>query len=132
MTHIVAFHMVSQVPRPLWRQILRQLDFMWHRNQKNFWSTVSTGLPTKMETPFHLAKLSPTVNLQKNVHPRCNCDAKRTKPDCPFTCMSRIPVLSQKPAVTTLAPPSCSQLCHYCPACKKIWNVPLSSKTLQI
>jgi len=55
------------------------------------------------------------------VHPNCKYDAKCTKPDCPFTHMSRrIPVLPPKPAVATPASPSSSQLCRYFPACKKM------------
>uniref|UniRef100_A0A7N9CR80 Zinc finger CCCH domain-containing protein 14 n=1 Tax=Macaca fascicularis TaxID=9541 RepID=A0A7N9CR80_MACFA len=55
------------------------------------------------------------------VHPNCKYDAKCTKPDCPFTHVSRrIPVLSPKPAVAPPAPPSSSQLCRYFPACKKM------------
>nr|AAS90302.1 putative NY-REN-37 antigen isoform 4 [Homo sapiens] len=53
--------------------------------------------------------------------PNCKYDAKCTKPDCPFTHVSRrIPVLSPKPAVAPPAPPSSSQLCRYFPACKKM------------
>ncbi|KAB0357293.1 hypothetical protein FD754_001449, partial [Muntiacus muntjak] len=54
------------------------------------------------------------------VHPNCKYDAKCTKPDCPFTHMSRrTPGLPPKP-VTAPAPPSSSQLCRYFPACKKM------------
>ncbi|KAM9229035.1 LOW QUALITY PROTEIN: zinc finger CCCH domain-containing protein 14-like [Dugong dugon] len=58
---------------------------------------------------------------EKFVHPNCKYDAKCTKPDFAFTHMSRrIPVLPPKPAVTTPAPPSSTQLCRYFPACKKM------------
>lgn len=54
--------------------MLQWVNGVWHRNRKHFWGPARAGLPVKMGmnmltiTLFHLAKLSPVVNLLTNVH----------------------------------------------------------------
>ena len=97
---------------------------MWHRNQKNFWSTTSTGLGMCVYTiiiKVSLWKAFPNCKFAEKclfVHTNCKYDTKCTKANCPFTHMSRrAPVLTLKPVSSPA--PSTGQLCHYFPACKK-------------
>ncbi|XP_058423494.1 zinc finger CCCH domain-containing protein 14 isoform X3 [Diceros bicornis minor] len=89
-----------------------------------YWPACKNGDECAYHHPVSPCKAFPNCKFAEKclfVHPNCKYDAKCTKPDCPFTHMSRrIPVLPPKPAVTTPAPPSSSQLCRYFPACKKM------------
>uniref|UniRef100_F1SDY8 Zinc finger CCCH domain-containing protein 14 n=2 Tax=Sus scrofa TaxID=9823 RepID=F1SDY8_PIG len=89
-----------------------------------YWPACKNGDECAYHHPISPCKAFPNCKFAEKclfVHPNCKYDAKCTKPDCPFTHMSRrIPVLPPKPAVTTPAPPSSSQLCRYFPACKKM------------
>ncbi|XP_019317524.2 zinc finger CCCH domain-containing protein 14 isoform X3 [Panthera pardus] len=89
-----------------------------------YWPACKNGDECAYHHPVSPCKAFPNCKFAEKclfVHPNCKYDAKCTKPDCPFTHMSRrIPVLPLKPAVTTPAPPSSSQLCRYFPACKKM------------
>ncbi|XP_031310024.2 zinc finger CCCH domain-containing protein 14 isoform X4 [Camelus dromedarius] len=89
-----------------------------------YWPACKNGDECAYHHPISPCKAFPNCKFAEKclfVHPNCKYDAKCTKPDCPFTHMSRrIPVLSPKPAVTPPAPPSSSQLCRYFPACKKM------------
>uniref|UniRef100_A0A8C9K4G2 Zinc finger CCCH domain-containing protein 14 n=1 Tax=Panthera tigris altaica TaxID=74533 RepID=A0A8C9K4G2_PANTA len=89
-----------------------------------YWPACKNGNECAYHHPVSPCKAFPNCKFAEKclfVHPNCKYDAKCTKPDCPFTHMSRrIPVLPLKPAVTTPAPPSSSQLCRYFPACKKM------------
>ncbi|XP_006158070.1 zinc finger CCCH domain-containing protein 14 isoform X9 [Tupaia chinensis] len=89
-----------------------------------YWPACKNGEECAYHHPVSPCKAFPNCKFAEKclfVHPNCKYDAKCTKPDCPFTHMSRrIPVLPPKPAVTTPAPPSSSQLCRYFPACKKM------------
>uniref|UniRef100_A0A4X1SWT4 Zinc finger CCCH domain-containing protein 14 n=1 Tax=Sus scrofa TaxID=9823 RepID=A0A4X1SWT4_PIG len=88
-----------------------------------YWPACKNGDECAYHHPISPCKAFPNCKFAEKclfVHPNCKYDAKCTKPDCPFTHMSRrIPVLPPKP-VTTPAPPSSSQLCRYFPACKKM------------
>ncbi|XP_017535364.1 zinc finger CCCH domain-containing protein 14 isoform X9 [Manis javanica] len=88
-----------------------------------YWPACKNGDECAYHHPVSPCKAFPNCKFAEKclfVHPNCKYDAKCTKPDCPFTHMSRrIPVLSPKPAATP-APPSSSQLCRYFPACKKM------------
>ncbi|XP_046936208.1 zinc finger CCCH domain-containing protein 14 isoform X2 [Lynx rufus] len=88
-----------------------------------YWPACKNGDECAYHHPVSPCKAFPNCKFAEKclfVHPNCKYDAKCTKPDCPFTHMSRrIPVLPLKP-VTTPAPPSSSQLCRYFPACKKM------------
>nr|XP_006208240.1 zinc finger CCCH domain-containing protein 14 isoform X2 [Vicugna pacos] len=88
-----------------------------------YWPACKNGDECAYHHPISPCKAFPNCKFAEKclfVHPNCKYDAKCTKPDCPFTHMSRrIPVLSPKP-VTPPAPPSSSQLCRYFPACKKM------------
>ncbi|XP_014701349.3 zinc finger CCCH domain-containing protein 14 isoform X2 [Equus asinus] len=88
-----------------------------------YWPACKNGDECAYHHPVSPCKAFPNCKFAEKclfVHPNCKYDAKCTKPDCPFTHMSRrIPVLPPKP-VTTPAPPSSSQLCRYFPACKKM------------
>ncbi|XP_006158068.1 zinc finger CCCH domain-containing protein 14 isoform X2 [Tupaia chinensis] len=88
-----------------------------------YWPACKNGEECAYHHPVSPCKAFPNCKFAEKclfVHPNCKYDAKCTKPDCPFTHMSRrIPVLPPKP-VTTPAPPSSSQLCRYFPACKKM------------
>ncbi|XP_057589793.1 zinc finger CCCH domain-containing protein 14 isoform X3 [Hippopotamus amphibius kiboko] len=89
-----------------------------------YWPACKNGDECAYHHPVSPCKAFPNCKFAEKclfVHPNCKYDAKCTKPDCPFTHVSRrIPVLPPKPAVTTPAPPSSSQLCRYFPACKKM------------
>ncbi|XP_057589792.1 zinc finger CCCH domain-containing protein 14 isoform X2 [Hippopotamus amphibius kiboko] len=88
-----------------------------------YWPACKNGDECAYHHPVSPCKAFPNCKFAEKclfVHPNCKYDAKCTKPDCPFTHVSRrIPVLPPKP-VTTPAPPSSSQLCRYFPACKKM------------
>ncbi|XP_073656246.1 zinc finger CCCH domain-containing protein 14 isoform X2 [Tursiops truncatus] len=88
-----------------------------------YWPACKNGDECAYHHPVSPCKAFPNCKFAEKclfVHPNCKYDAKCTKPECPFTHMSRrIPVLPPKP-VTTPAPPSSSQLCRYFPACKKM------------
>uniref|UniRef100_A0A2K5V2F3 Zinc finger CCCH domain-containing protein 14 n=1 Tax=Macaca fascicularis TaxID=9541 RepID=A0A2K5V2F3_MACFA len=88
------------------------------------WPSCQNSDERKYHPPISPCKAFPSCKFAEKclfVHPNCKYDAKCTKPDCPFTHVSRrIPVLSPKPAVAPPAPPSSSQLCRYFPACKKM------------
>ncbi|XP_047653613.1 zinc finger CCCH domain-containing protein 14 isoform X4 [Phacochoerus africanus] len=88
-----------------------------------YWPACKNGDECAYHHPISPCKAFPNCKFAEKclfVHPNCKYDAKCTKPDCPFTHMSRrIPVLPPKP-VTTPAPPSSGQLCRYFPACKKM------------
>ncbi|XP_011355427.1 zinc finger CCCH domain-containing protein 14 isoform X2 [Pteropus medius] len=88
-----------------------------------YWPACKNGDECAYHHPISPCKAFPSCKFAEKclfIHPNCKYDAKCTKPDCPFTHMSRrIPVLPPKP-VTTPTPPSSSQLCRYFPACKKM------------
>ncbi|NP_001125818.1 zinc finger CCCH domain-containing protein 14 [Pongo abelii] len=89
-----------------------------------YWPACKNGDECAYHHPISPCKAFPNCKFAEKclfAHPNCKYDAKCTKPDCPFTHVSRrIPVLSPKPAVAPPAPPSSSQLCRYFPACKKM------------
>uniref|UniRef100_A0A8C6RDS6 Zinc finger CCCH domain-containing protein 14 n=1 Tax=Nannospalax galili TaxID=1026970 RepID=A0A8C6RDS6_NANGA len=88
-----------------------------------YWPACKNGDECVYHHPISPCKAFPNCKFAEKclfVHPNCKYDAKCTKPDCPFTHMSRrIPVLTPKP-VTSPAPSSSGQLCRYFPACKKM------------
>ncbi|CAK6431852.1 unnamed protein product [Pipistrellus nathusii] len=88
-----------------------------------YWPACKNGDECAYHHPISPCKAFPNCKFAEKclfVHPNCKYDAKCTKPDCPFTHMSRrIPVLPPKP-VLTATPTSSSQLCRYFPACKKM------------
>ncbi|XP_043328668.1 zinc finger CCCH domain-containing protein 14 isoform X4 [Cervus canadensis] len=88
-----------------------------------YWPACKNGDACAYHHPVSPCKAFPNCKFAEKclfVHPNCKYDAKCTKPDCPFTHMSRrTPGLPPKP-VTAPAPPSSSQLCRYFPACKKM------------
>ncbi|XP_028011666.2 zinc finger CCCH domain-containing protein 14 isoform X4 [Eptesicus fuscus] len=89
-----------------------------------YWPACKNGDECAYHHPISPCKAFPNCKFAEKclfVHPNCKYDAKCTKPDCPFTHMSRrIPILPPKPAVITATPSSSSQLCRYFPACKKM------------
>nr|KAF6503535.1 zinc finger CCCH-type containing 14 [Molossus molossus] len=89
-----------------------------------YWPACKNGDDCAYHHPVSPCKAFPNCKFAEKclfVHPNCKYDAKCTKPDCPFTHMSRrIPILSPKPAVLTPTASSSSQLCRYFPACKKM------------
>ncbi|CAI9158460.1 unnamed protein product [Rangifer tarandus platyrhynchus] len=88
-----------------------------------YWPACKNGDECAYHHPVSPCKAFPNCKFAEKclfVHPNCKYDAKCTKPDCPFTHMSRrTPGLPPK-RVTAPAPPSSSQLCRYFPACKKM------------
>ncbi|XP_048218849.1 zinc finger CCCH domain-containing protein 14 isoform X3 [Perognathus longimembris pacificus] len=88
-----------------------------------YWPACKNGDECVYHHPVAPCKAFPNCKFAEKclfVHPNCKYDAKCTKPDCPFTHMSRrVPVLPPKP-VTTPSPSSSGQLCRYFPACKKM------------
>ncbi|XP_075388472.1 zinc finger CCCH domain-containing protein 14 isoform X3 [Tenrec ecaudatus] len=89
-----------------------------------YWPACKNGDECAYHHPISPCKAFPNCKFAEKclfVHPNCKYDAKCTKPDCPFTHLSRrLPVLPPKPAITTSTPPSSTQLCRYFPACKKM------------
>ncbi|XP_054423154.1 zinc finger CCCH domain-containing protein 14 isoform X4 [Pteronotus mesoamericanus] len=89
-----------------------------------YWPACKHGDECAYHHPVSPCKAFPNCKFAEKclfVHPNCKYDAKCTKPDCPFTHMSRrIPILPPKPAVLPPPPSSSSQLCRYFPACKKM------------
>ncbi|CAH6848653.1 zinc finger CCCH domain-containing protein 14 isoform X1 [Phodopus roborovskii] len=89
-----------------------------------YWPACKNGDECAYHHPISPCKAFPNCKFAEKclfVHPNCKYDAKCTKPDCPFTHMSRrIPVLAAKPVVSSPAPSSNGQLCRYFPACKKM------------
>ncbi|XP_036061620.1 zinc finger CCCH domain-containing protein 14 isoform X2 [Onychomys torridus] len=88
-----------------------------------YWPACKNGDECVYHHPISPCKAFPNCKFAEKclfVHPNCKYDAKCTKPDCPFTHMTRrIPVLTSKP-VSSPAPSSNGQLCRYFPACKKM------------
>ncbi|KAM4853443.1 zinc finger CCCH domain-containing protein 14 isoform 1-T1 [Thomomys bottae] len=88
-----------------------------------YWPACKNGDECAYHHPVAPCKAFPNCKFAEKclfVHPNCKYDAKCTKPDCPFTHMSRrAPLLPPKP-VTTPSPSSTGQLCRYFPACKKM------------
>ncbi|XP_028011669.1 zinc finger CCCH domain-containing protein 14 isoform X6 [Eptesicus fuscus] len=88
-----------------------------------YWPACKNGDECAYHHPISPCKAFPNCKFAEKclfVHPNCKYDAKCTKPDCPFTHMSRrIPILPPKPVITA-TPSSSSQLCRYFPACKKM------------
>ncbi|XP_016065593.1 PREDICTED: zinc finger CCCH domain-containing protein 14 isoform X4 [Miniopterus natalensis] len=88
-----------------------------------YWPACKNGDECAYHHPVSPCKAFPNCKFAEKclfVHPNCKYDAKCTKPDCPFTHLSRrIPVLPPKPVITA-TPSSSSQLCRYFPACKKM------------
>uniref|UniRef100_A0A8C5K2D4 Zinc finger CCCH domain-containing protein 14 n=1 Tax=Jaculus jaculus TaxID=51337 RepID=A0A8C5K2D4_JACJA len=88
-----------------------------------YWPACKNGDECAYHHPVLPCKAFPNCKFAEKclfVHPNCKYDAKCTKPDCPFTHMSRrMPVLTPK-AVTSPSPSSSGQLCRYFPACKKM------------
>nr|XP_021519647.1 zinc finger CCCH domain-containing protein 14 isoform X4 [Meriones unguiculatus] len=88
-----------------------------------YWPACKNGDECVYHHPISPCKAFPNCKFAEKclfVHPNCKYDAKCTKPDCPFTHMSRrIPVLTPKP-VSSPVPSSSGQLCRYFPACKKM------------
>ncbi|CAO2587093.1 Zinc finger CCCH domain-containing protein 14, partial [Lemmus lemmus] len=90
-----------------------------------YWPACKNGDECVYHHPISPCKAFPNCKFAEKclfVHPNCKYDAKCTKPDCPFTHISRrIPVLTPKPVVVSSpAPSSNGQLCRYFPACKKM------------
>nr|XP_045010493.1 zinc finger CCCH domain-containing protein 14 isoform X4 [Jaculus jaculus] len=89
-----------------------------------YWPACKNGDECAYHHPVLPCKAFPNCKFAEKclfVHPNCKYDAKCTKPDCPFTHMSRrMPVLTPKAAVTSPSPSSSGQLCRYFPACKKM------------
>uniref|UniRef100_A0A8C6DC95 Zinc finger CCCH domain-containing protein 14 n=1 Tax=Moschus moschiferus TaxID=68415 RepID=A0A8C6DC95_MOSMO len=88
-----------------------------------YWPACKNGDECAYHHPVSPCKAFPNCKFAEKclfVHPNCKYDAKCTKPDCPFTHMSRrTPGLPPKP-VAAPAPSSSGQLCRYFPACKKM------------
>ncbi|XP_054423155.1 zinc finger CCCH domain-containing protein 14 isoform X5 [Pteronotus mesoamericanus] len=88
-----------------------------------YWPACKHGDECAYHHPVSPCKAFPNCKFAEKclfVHPNCKYDAKCTKPDCPFTHMSRrIPILPPKPVLPP-PPSSSSQLCRYFPACKKM------------
>ncbi|XP_036986142.1 zinc finger CCCH domain-containing protein 14 isoform X7 [Artibeus jamaicensis] len=88
-----------------------------------YWPACKNGDECAYHHPVSPCKAFPNCKFAEKclfVHPNCKYDAKCTKPDCPFTHVSRrIPILPPKPVLTP-SPSSSSQLCRYFPACKKM------------
>lgn len=92
-----------------------------------YWPACKNGDECAYHHPISPCKAFPNCKFAEKclfVHPNCKYDAKCTKPDCPFTHVSRrIPVLSPKPAVAPPAPPSAVSSAVTSLLVRR-WNVP--------
>uniref|UniRef100_A0A8C5L991 Zinc finger CCCH domain-containing protein 14 n=1 Tax=Jaculus jaculus TaxID=51337 RepID=A0A8C5L991_JACJA len=88
-----------------------------------YWHACKNGDECAYHHPVLPCKAFPNCKFAEKclfMHPNCKYDAKCTKPDCPFTHMSRrMPELTPK-ADTSPSPSSSGQRCRYFPARKKM------------
>ncbi|CAL8316187.1 unnamed protein product [Merluccius merluccius] len=88
-----------------------------------FWPVCKSGDECPYHHPTTQCKTFPNCKFGEKclfVHPNCKYDAKCTKPDCPFTHVSRRAGPPLPPPRTAAAAPQSSSVCRFFPDCKKM------------
>lgn len=90
-----------------------------------FWPVCKSGDECPYHHPTTQCKTFPNCKFGEKclfVHPNCKYDAKCTKPDCPFTHVSRRAAAPPPPprTVAAAAAPQSSSVCRFFPECKKM------------
>lgn len=87
-----------------------------------FWPVCKTGDECLYHHPTTQCKTFPTCKFGDKclfVHPNCKYDARCTKPDCPFTHVSRRSVAAPPPR-PAVQPVQTNSVCRFFPECKKM------------
>lgn len=89
-----------------------------------FWPVCKSGDECVYHHPTTQCKTFPSCKFGEKclfVHPSCKYDAKCTKPDCPFTHVSRRgPAPPPRPVFTPAPQPQSSSVCRFYPECRKV------------
>ncbi|CAL8312981.1 unnamed protein product [Lota lota] len=88
-----------------------------------FWPVCKSGDECPYHHPTTQCKTFPNCTYGEKclfVHPNCKYDAKCTKPDCPFTHVSRRAAAPLPPPRPAAAAPQSSSVCRFFPECKKM------------
>ncbi|KAM4632767.1 zinc finger CCCH domain-containing protein 14 isoform 2-T2 [Polymixia lowei] len=87
-----------------------------------FWPVCKSGDECPYHHPTTQCKTFPNCKFGDKclfVHPNCKYDARCTKPDCPFTHVSRRSTAPAPPA-RPVPPPQTGNVCRFFPECKKM------------
>ncbi|XP_028970513.1 zinc finger CCCH domain-containing protein 14 isoform X1 [Esox lucius] len=88
-----------------------------------FWPVCKSGDECVYHHPTTQCKTFPSCKFGDKclfVHPNCKFDSKCSKPDCPFTHVSRRGPAPFTPPVRPVPPPQTSSVCRFFPECKKM------------
>uniref|UniRef100_A0A4W5RPK7 Zinc finger CCCH domain-containing protein 14 n=1 Tax=Hucho hucho TaxID=62062 RepID=A0A4W5RPK7_9TELE len=88
-----------------------------------FWPVCKSGDSCVYHHPTTQCKIFPSCKFGDKclfVHPNCKFDAKCSKPDCPFTHVSRGGPASYTPPARPVPPPQSRSVCSFFPECKKM------------
>ncbi|XP_031178178.1 zinc finger CCCH domain-containing protein 14 isoform X1 [Sander lucioperca] len=87
-----------------------------------FWPVCKSGDDCMYHHPTTQCKTFPTCKFGDKclfVHPNCKYDARCTKPDCPFTHVSRRSIATPPPR-PAVQPVQTTSVCRFFPECKKM------------
>ncbi|XP_064882224.1 zinc finger CCCH domain-containing protein 14 isoform X2 [Oncorhynchus nerka] len=88
-----------------------------------FWPVCKSGDECVYHHPTTQCKTFPSCKFGDKclfVHPNCKFDGKCSKPDCPFTHVSRRGPAPYTPPVRPVPPVQTSSVCRFFPECKKM------------
>ncbi|KAM9551115.1 zinc finger CCCH domain-containing protein 14 isoform 10-T10 [Salvelinus alpinus] len=88
-----------------------------------FWPVCKSGDECVYHHPTTQCKTFPSCKFGDKclfVHPNCKFDGKCSKPDCPFTHVSRRGPAPYAPPVRPVPPVQTSSVCRFFPECKKM------------
>ncbi|XP_029550691.1 zinc finger CCCH domain-containing protein 14 isoform X4 [Salmo trutta] len=88
-----------------------------------FWPVCKTGDECVYHHPTTQCKTFPSCKFGDKclfVHPNCKFDGKCSKPDCPFTHVSRRGPAPYTPPIRPVPPVQTSSVCRFFPECKKM------------
>ncbi|XP_030200760.1 zinc finger CCCH domain-containing protein 14 isoform X3 [Gadus morhua] len=88
-----------------------------------FWPVCKSGDECPYHHPTTQCKTFPNCTYGEKclfVHPNCKYDGKCTKPDCPFTHVSRRAAAPLPPPRPAAAAPQSGSVCRFFPECKKM------------
>nr|XP_057913683.1 zinc finger CCCH domain-containing protein 14 [Doryrhamphus excisus] len=88
-----------------------------------FWPVCKSGDECPYHHPTRICKTFPTCKFGDKclfIHPNCKYDARCSKPDCPFTHVSRRGVSAPPPARPVAPPTQTANMCRFFPQCKKM------------
>ncbi|XP_054617542.1 zinc finger CCCH domain-containing protein 14 isoform X2 [Dunckerocampus dactyliophorus] len=88
-----------------------------------FWPVCKSGDECPYHHPTRICKTFPTCKFGDKclfIHPNCKYDARCSKPDCPFTHVSRRGVSAPPPARPVAPSTQMASLCRFFPQCKKM------------